>query len=129
MALRVAVISAVNGVWWCSRGVWSIKPAFFAEDSTSTSRDDSFVTKDMVTGGWRIARSLQGGSVVCSCLVRLVYHLLACMGRWSFVPLAGLLPVDWRMLVRRPCQIPVNIGFARDVQRIRSTLLVCYSWA
>jgi hypothetical protein len=44
----------------------------FADFAHDFSRDTGFVTKDMVAGGWRIARSLQGGSVVCGCLVRLV---------------------------------------------------------
>jgi hypothetical protein len=82
----------------------------------------------MVVGGWRIARSLQGGSVVCGCLVRLVYHLLVCTGRWSFFPLAGLLLVDWGWPVRRPVsdsdEHRVCSGCSMDKKHASSVLLM-----
>nr|TKW36115.1 hypothetical protein SEVIR_2G419450v2 [Setaria viridis] len=42
---------------------------------------------DMAAGGWKIAWSLQGGSI-SGCLVRLICHLLMCTGWCLLIPLA-----------------------------------------
>jgi hypothetical protein len=83
----------------------------------------------MVAERWRTARSLQGGSVVCGCLVRLVYHLLVCMGRWSFVPLAALLLLDWRWPMRRPVSDSGEYRVCPGRSTDKKHASVCYSWA
>lgn len=67
---------------------------------------------DMVAEIWRSVLSLQADSVDRdvhrNCLVRLIFHLLVCMGWCSFTPFVVLLFVDWGRTVERPVSDPAD---------------------
>ena len=88
---------------------------------------------DMVAGGWGIVLSLRSGydihNVVRDCFVRLSLHLLGCSSWCSLNPLAGLLFVDWALLVRRsatdqPGECEERWGRSADKRHVSDVLLM-----